>query len=168
MFQTRCSRGVEIPSSQKLVRKSRDSREKQGMYSEEKGVTGSIQERKCSRLRIVGRSVQEALLTSALLPLCSSGVTFWECHQLSLGLMQCSCCHMGSCSSCGLPTYNFSNSVPIFIHIIQGIISPETLQVNMFVIFAYDNNPFLSAQGSNYFTVRKTKTQPCKIFSLVA
>lgn len=40
-------------------------------------------------------------------------------------LMQCSCCYMGFCSSSGLPTSHFSNSVPILIRIIQGIISPE-------------------------------------------
>lgn len=49
-------------------------------------------------------------------PLCSSGISFWECYKQSLGLMQCSCCYKGFCSFSGLPTSHFSNSVPIHIH----------------------------------------------------
>lgn len=146
MFQTRCSRGVELLSFQKLLRKSRDSREKEGMYSEKHHRLHLVEEtfwiKNCWKLHM--RSTPKQCIGLSFSYLFVPQVSGFGTVINGL-LMQCSCCYMGFCSSSGLPTSHFSSSVPILIRIIQGIISPETLQVNMYVIFAYENNPFLSA-----------------------
>lgn len=90
MFQTRCSRGVELLSFQKLLRKSRDSREKEGMYTEKHHRLHLVEEtfwiKNCWKLHM--RSTPKVHRLVLLLPLCSPGVWFWECDKRSLDAVQ--------------------------------------------------------------------------------